>query len=125
LFSAVFAFFDCCFFVVHMHHNPMPKWLRTYVKTAKLQTTNMFIYIYYIYIYIYIPSKLSHAKKKIQPVCTQTRMHSGSLEGEPPSNRTFPPYPTHAQKVIRFPPNFLIFQCCRVHCMGTQKPGKK
>ena len=53
LFSAVFAFFDCCFFVVHMHHNPMLKWLRTYVKTAKLQTTNMFIYIYILYLYLY------------------------------------------------------------------------
>ena len=46
-----------------------------------------------ICIYLYIPSTLSQGKNNLQPLCTQTQMHSGSLEGEPPTHRTFPPTP--------------------------------
>ena len=68
--------FTCYFllfsFAVHMHHNPMPKWLRTYGKDS--QTANNKQVCSYVYIYIfplhYLKAKTIYNHYVHKPKCT-------------------------------------------------------
>ena len=89
LFSGLFDFFGCFFCGAHapQPHAQMAADIWKRQSNCKQQTGLL------ICIYLYIPSTLSQGKNNLQPLCTQTQMHSGSLEGEPPTHRTFPPTP--------------------------------